>query len=195
MICAEPTFQNLATGFPVGMRFHSAPMVRLAGAKPMQLARAARADGAWRIYAFTDSRGSRISRPVSARYARFWIRISLRSGGIHRRASPSTRIDFRAVFEQMHRDLAVHGMPAFLLPRKGRFGLIDYEKMFCPDLKAGTDIFEVRGVDRRQGCMVVADRTSTSRTSSRWMPSTHSPASSRESRSRLADAWVGAPKG
>jgi len=33
--------------------------------------------------------------------------------------------------------------------------LIDYEKMFCPDLKSGTDIFEMRGVDRAQGCMVI----------------------------------------
>jgi hypothetical protein len=24
-------------------------------------------------------------------------------------------------------------MPSVLLPRKGKFGLIDYEKMFCPD--------------------------------------------------------------
>ena len=64
-------------------------------------------------------------------------------------------IDVRAIFQQGHRDLAVTGMPPVLLPRKGRFGLIDYEKMFCPDLKAGTDIFEMRGVDRGQGCMVV----------------------------------------
>ena len=46
-------------------------------------------------------------------------------------------------------------MPPVLLPRKGRFGLIDYEKMFCPDLKASTDIFEMRSVYRGQGCMVV----------------------------------------
>ena len=46
-------------------------------------------------------------------------------------------------------------MPAFLLPRKGRYGLMDYEKMFCPDLKSGADIFDLRGVDRRQGCVVV----------------------------------------
>jgi phenol 2-monooxygenase len=27
--------------------------------------------------------------------------------------------------------------------------------MFCPDLKAGADVFEMRSVDREQGCMVV----------------------------------------
>jgi len=45
-------------------------------------------------------------------------------------------------------------MPAALLPRKGRFGLIDYEKMFCPDPNAD-DIFESRGVNRETGCIVV----------------------------------------
>ena len=64
-------------------------------------------------------------------------------------------IDVRAVFQQAHRELAVEAMPDFLLPRKGRYGLRDYEKMFCPDLKSGNDIFTVRGIDRERGCMVV----------------------------------------
>jgi phenol 2-monooxygenase (NADPH) len=54
MITAEAMFQHLAVGFPVGMRFHSAPVVRLADAKPIQLGHVARADGAWRIYIFAD---------------------------------------------------------------------------------------------------------------------------------------------
>jgi Phenol hydroxylase, C-terminal dimerisation domain len=53
-----------------------------------------------------------------------------------------------------HRDLAVGGMPSVLLPRKGRFRLIDYEKMFCPDPNA--DIFALRGVNRQTRCLVVA---------------------------------------
>ncbi len=51
--------------------------------------------------------------------------------------------------------LAVEAMPALLLPRKGQHGLIDYEKMFCPDLKSGQDVFTMRGIDRRAGCIVV----------------------------------------
>jgi phenol 2-monooxygenase len=46
-------------------------------------------------------------------------------------------------------------MPDLLLPRKGRYQLCDYEKMFCPDLKDAHDIFLMRGIDRRSGCMVV----------------------------------------
>ncbi len=46
-------------------------------------------------------------------------------------------------------------MPALLLPEKGRYGLRDYEKMFCADIKSGRDIFAMRGIDRRVGCIVV----------------------------------------
>ncbi|MEN8738560.1 MAG: 3-hydroxybenzoate 4-monooxygenase, partial [Phaeobacter gallaeciensis] len=45
--------------------------------------------------------------------------------------------------------------PSLLRPLKGRYGLRDYEKVFCPDLKSGQDIFDMRGIDRSQGCMVL----------------------------------------
>jgi phenol 2-monooxygenase len=59
------------------------------------------------------------------------------------------------VFQQDHRELAIEAMPPMLLPSKGRYGLYDYEKMFCPDLKSGHDVFTMRGIDRGAGCMVV----------------------------------------
>src|SRR5260370_36038768 len=54
MITAEAMFQHLAEGCPVGMPFHSAPVVRLADAKPVHLGHDARADGAWRLYICAD---------------------------------------------------------------------------------------------------------------------------------------------
>ncbi len=54
-LAGESTHQHLAEGFPIGMRFHSAPVIRLADAKPVQLGHAARADGRWRLYAFADT--------------------------------------------------------------------------------------------------------------------------------------------
>jgi len=156
LICAEPTFQHLAAGFPVGMRFHSAPVVRLVDAKPVQLGHAATADGAWRLYAFADSRNPQ---DLASRISALCRFLDSPKSPIRRftprGADIDSVIDVRAVFQQRHRDLAVSAMPPFLLPRKGRFGLIDYEKMFCPDLKSGTDIFEMRGLNREQGCMVV----------------------------------------
>ena len=64
-------------------------------------------------------------------------------------------IDVRAVFQQSHHELAIATMPSFLLPQKGRYGLRDYEKMFCADLRSEHDIFSMRGVDRERGCMVI----------------------------------------
>ncbi len=37
----------------------------------------------------------------------------------------------------------------------GRFGLCDYEKVFCADLRGGQDIFAMRDIDRAAGCMVI----------------------------------------
>jgi 2-polyprenyl-6-methoxyphenol hydroxylase-like FAD-dependent oxidoreductase len=52
VICAEATHQHLATGYVIGTRFHSAPVVRIADARPVQLGHAGKADGRWRLYAF-----------------------------------------------------------------------------------------------------------------------------------------------
>ncbi len=146
MITAEATHQQLAGGFPVGMRFQSAPVVRLADAKPVQLGHVARADGAWRVYLFADAEGARVHSACG-----FLERVVAQftpPGG-----EPDSVIDLRAVFQQGHRDVAVDALPPALLPRKGVFGLIDYEKAFCPDPRA-EDIFDLRAVDR-DGCLVV----------------------------------------
>ncbi len=55
MISGKPTYQHLAKGLTIGMRFHSAPVIRLADAKPVQLGHAVTADGRWRIFAFADA--------------------------------------------------------------------------------------------------------------------------------------------
>src|SRR4029453_4059636 len=60
VLTGDAPHQNPAKGFTIGMRFHSAPVVRVADAKPMQLGHVARADGAWRIYAFADPSGRRL---------------------------------------------------------------------------------------------------------------------------------------
>lgn len=155
MITAEAGFHHLAEGFPVGMRFHSAPVVRLADAKPIHLGHAARADGAWRVYVFADQADPTSG---SSRAWKLFEFLASNASPIERftpaGAEPDSVIDVRAIFQQHHRHLAVDKMPSVLLPRKGKFGLIDYEKMFCPDPNAD-DIFDLRGVNRETGCVVV----------------------------------------
>jgi phenol 2-monooxygenase len=154
-ITTEPEFLHLAEGFPVGMRFHSAPVVRLADAKPVQLGHAARADGARRLYVFAD-RADPASAASRARALCEFLGSEKSPIVRHTPAGtdPDSVIDVRAVFQQGHRDLAVEQLPPVLLPRKGSFGLIDYEKSFCPD-PGHDDVFDLRGIDREAGCMVV----------------------------------------
>jgi phenol 2-monooxygenase (NADPH) len=155
MITAEASSQDLAAGFPVGMRFHSAPVIRLADAKPVHLGHVARADGAWRLYAFADR-----AEPTSpdSRVRALCEFLASDASPIARStpkgADPDSVIDVRAVFQQGHRDVGVDALPPVLLPRKGRLGLVDYEKAFCPDPGRG-DVFDLRGVDRDRGCLVV----------------------------------------
>ena len=157
IISAEPTYQHLAKGLVIGMRFHSAPVVRLADAKPVQLGHMVKADGRWRLFAFSGAEDP--SAPLSRIRALCEFLAGSPKSPV-RRYTPAgsdvdSVIDVRAVFQQGHRQLSLEAMPALLLPQKGRYGLRDYEKMFCPDLKSGNDIFDMRGIDRKRGCMVV----------------------------------------
>lgn len=46
-------------------------------------------------------------------------------------------------------------MSEILKLRRGQFQLKTYARMYCPDLKNGWDIYEIRGIDRERGCMIV----------------------------------------
>jgi phenol 2-monooxygenase (NADPH) len=157
LLTGGTTHQHLAQGFVICTRFHSAPVIRLADAKPVHLGHAAPADGRFRIYAFSGAEDPAAAGSAIRALCNF---LSEARESPLRRYTPAAAdidgvIDLRAVFQQDHRELAVEAMPALLLPRKGRYGLIDYEKMFCPDLKNGPDVFTMRGIDRKAGCMIV----------------------------------------
>ncbi len=146
--------QALAKGFEVGTRFHSAPVVRLADARAIELIETMEADGRIRLIAFADrgeptAPGSKIRALCEFVNARLAPRYTPKGGDI------DAVFDLRAVFQQGHRDLKLEAMPPLLLPTKGPLGLRDYEKMFCSDLKSGADIFDSRGVDRDKGALIV----------------------------------------
>ncbi|KQY43886.1 FAD-binding monooxygenase [Cellulomonas sp. Root137] len=137
MVVAEPTHQALATGFPVGKRFKSAPVVRVADANPLHLGHQHRADGRWRVYVFADRGADALTTWAT------WMVGSPVSGDV---------VDLKVVYQQRHVDVDVAAVPQVFLPRTGPFELVDYERVFAthPD----DDIFELRGVDRA-GCVVV----------------------------------------
>jgi 2-polyprenyl-6-methoxyphenol hydroxylase-like FAD-dependent oxidoreductase len=157
LLTAEADHQHLAKGLVIGTRFHSAPAVRLADAKPVHLGHVAKADGRFRIFVFAGRDDPAASNSPVRSLCDF---LSESPKSPVRRYTPAgadidSVIDIRAVFQHPHPELAIEAMPPLLLPPKGRYGLRDYEKMFCPDLKGGRDIFAMRGIDRDAGCMVV----------------------------------------
>lgn len=152
LICGEAEHRHLATGFVIGTRFHSAPVVRVADAKPFHLGHAGKADGRWRLYAFAGAADRDLhnlcefleTSPASP------VRRHTPEG-----QDPDAVFDLRAVFQRPHGEVALERLPALLLPRKGRHGLRDYEKVFSADRRPGQDIFDLRGIDRAQGALVV----------------------------------------
>ncbi|MGP8121305.1 MAG: FAD-binding monooxygenase [Xanthobacteraceae bacterium] len=157
LLTGQATHQHLAKGLAIGTRFHSAPVIRLADAKPVQLGHTVKADGRWRLFAFAGAgdpaapnAGIRALCDFLAEAQASPVRQYTAAG-----EDIDAVIDVRAVFQQDHRALAIEAMPSLLLPRKGRYGLRDYEKLFCADLKSGNDIFALRGIDREKGCIVV----------------------------------------
>ena len=140
IISAEPRHQHLATGLPIGMRFHSAPVIRLADAKPMQLGHAVKADGRWRLFAFA---GREDPDAPSSAIGALCAFLAEASQSPVRKYTPQRRgyrqRDRRACHVPAgppRRSPSAPCRPSSCRP-KGRFGLLDYEKMFCPDLEAG----------------------------------------------------------
>lgn len=157
VLIGPSTHQALATRQEIGRRFHSAPVVRVSDAMQMQLGHAAEADGRWRIYAFAGRNdgldtGSAIHRLAD------WLQTDPASPIVkytRKDEDIDALFDVRAVFQQTFDELVYEDMPSLLMPTKGRLGLQDHEKAFCVDHKGEGDIFEMRGIDRRQGCMIV----------------------------------------
>ncbi len=157
VLTGQATWQHLAHGFEIGSRFHSAPVVRLADAKPMELGHTVAADTRWRLFAFCPAADPTASESVIAKLCTY-LTSDPNSPLVQftqRNADVDSIIDFRAVLQQAHRKVQLEKLPVALLPRKGRFGLIDYEKVFCADPSPAKDIFALRDIDRASGCVVV----------------------------------------
>ncbi|MGQ7244967.1 FAD-dependent monooxygenase [Salinicola sp. V024] len=157
LISAELTHQRLARGFEIGMRFHSAPVVRLADAKPMHLGHVIDADGRWRLFAFAGA-GNPTATDSRLRALCDFLAESPQSP--IRRYTPADAdidavFDLRVICQQGFRELSLDAFPTLLWPSKGHYGLRDYEKVFCADGTHDQDIFELRDIERERGCLVV----------------------------------------
>jgi len=151
-LVSDTAHQDLATGLGVGRRFYSAPVVRLSDAMQLHLGHVAEADGRWRIYAFAGRDDTTL------RALAHWLETDPQSPVVkYTRTGENIDaiIDVRAIFQGTFDQLDYATMPRFFKPTKGKFVLQDYEKIFCVDHKGHGDIYDMRGIDRDLGCMVI----------------------------------------
>jgi len=153
LIVGSPDHQDLATGFTVGKRFKSAPVVRVGDTNPMHLGHHATADGRWRIYVFadpalpgTDSATDKLARWLSG--SPDCPLAATPSDG-----DPDAWFDVKVIYQQPHTEIEINAVPEVFKPQVGPFRLTDYEKVYAADPKA--DIFELRGLDRGGVVVVV----------------------------------------
>jgi phenol 2-monooxygenase len=152
-ICIGGKNQDLANGFKIGQRFHSAQAIRVADGDRQHLGHLNKADGRWRIFVFGNKQNPTESSSDAYKLIQF---LANDDSSPVRKYTPETTdidsvFDIYAVFQQQ--DLSIENMPDLLWPAKGKYGLRDYEKVFHAE--EGNDIFEQRNIDRSQGCMVV----------------------------------------
>ncbi len=157
VLTGASTHQHLARGFDIGKRLHSAPVLRLADARPMQLGHCIEADARFRMFIFAGA--GDVGGPGGAVAGLCnWLKHDPASP-VRRHTAPGEDldavIDIRAVFQQGVEALDFSAMPSLLRPRVGRYGLCDYEKVFCAGVNEGDDIFDVRDINRAAGCMVI----------------------------------------
>ena len=150
VIQGERTFQCLAKGLRIGTRFHSARVIRLADAKPCQLGHSIKADGRWRLFIFSGLSGiQNLCDFLEKDKASPIVQFTPEESDI------DALIDVRAVFQEMHREFDISTVPSLLRPRKGNYNLIDYEKVYCSNINEKNNIFDLRGIDRFKGCIVI----------------------------------------
>jgi phenol 2-monooxygenase len=149
-------FQNLAKGFPIGERFHSAMVDRLADAKPMQLGHVQNFGYRWTLFIFApqdkELRSTQLQSTLDSleQEDRSPIRKSSIIG-----LDPDQLLDLRIIYPENFRELEYSDMHSVLKPRKGKYGLVDYEKVFCAQKGINSNIFDLREVNRTKGAMVL----------------------------------------
>ncbi len=156
-VVAPDARQDLATGFPLGKRFKSAPVTLVADGNVVHLGHHAKADGRWRIYVFADADGLA---PASAT-ARLADWLASPEGPVATYtpagADVDALFDVKVIVPQGYDEIDVTAVPAIFRPHTGPLGIADWEKVFSAASTRwnDVDIFAERGVSRGGAVVVV----------------------------------------
>uniref|UniRef100_UPI003B3BB00B FAD-dependent monooxygenase n=1 Tax=Pseudactinotalea sp. TaxID=1926260 RepID=UPI003B3BB00B len=146
-------YQGLAAGYPIGMRFTSAEVVRVCDGNATHLGHHAKADGRWRLYAFADAERSALTEWAE------WM-ASLRAPlalFTPPDGDADAVFDVKVVYQQGFEEIDIHTVPEVFRPRTGPLGLMEWEKVYAAGPSAWTDVDIVaeRGISRDGAVVVV----------------------------------------
>ncbi|WP_230656268.1 FAD-binding monooxygenase [Psychrobacter sp. I-STPA10] len=150
MLIGDDSYQHLAKGYPIGKRFKSAPVVRIADAVPIHLGHHAQADGRWRIYAFADAKAELLDTFAN------WLHTDANSPlSVYtpKGEDMDSVFDVKVIYQQSHHDIEMTDVHEVFLPLSGPFQVANYEKAYTA--KADEDIFDEREIDRGGVIVVV----------------------------------------
>ncbi|MBN9225307.1 MAG: phenol 2-monooxygenase [Microbacterium sp. SCN 70-27] len=156
-VVASDAQQDLATGFPLGKRFKSAPVTLVADGNVVHLGHHATADGRWRIYVFAGADG--IAEGSDAAALAAWL---ASPGGLVARHTPEgadrdALFDVKLIVPQSFDEVDATTVPEIVRPKSGPLGIPDWEKVFsaAPTRWNDVDIYAERGISRGGAVVVV----------------------------------------
>ncbi len=151
--------QALATGYPVGKRFHSGKVVRRTDANMVQLGHLHEADGRWRIYVFADNKLTADTTSKVRELAQ-WLQADPESPVVKYTpagAEIDATFDVKVIYPCKHTDFELADVPAVFKPKRLRLGIIDTNKIFSNGTayKQTADIYAERGISGEGAIVVV----------------------------------------
>ena len=147
-------YQNLTNGFKIGQRFHSHKVKRLADGRILHLGHINKADIRWRLFIFCNNSNPFKKQSKLMKLIEF-IYESSKSPVIKytpKNFDIDSIIDVVTVFQHKN-EVSIEQMDDFFTPKKGKYKLRDYEKVFTSIPEK--DIFKSRIINRREGCILI----------------------------------------
>ncbi|MGP9527631.1 FAD-dependent monooxygenase [Glutamicibacter sp. AOP5-A2-18] len=153
-LTVNKTYQHRAAGFPIGKRFRSAEVMRVADANPKHLGRHHKADGRYRIYVFADQQPAGASGEVAELAS--WLTDS-QDSPVRRFTPKGSDLDalfgIKVIYQQDYSTLNINDAPEIFRPHVGQFGLMNYEKVYTA--LPAENIFEQRQISREGAIVIV----------------------------------------
>mgnify|MGYP003325001282 FL=1 len=151
---ASSNHQGLAKGFKIGERFHSHKVKRLADGRILHLGHINKADIRWRLFIFCNNSNTFKKQSKLQKLIKF-IYESKNSPIIKytpKNVDIDSIIDVVTVFQHKN-EVSIEQMDDFFTPKKGKYQLRDYEKIYISIPQ--NDIFKTRAINQREGCILI----------------------------------------